>query len=233
MEPVEAHFDISHTCEWVTGFRAIEGGFRIELASDLISSPFSCDGILQTSVTIGAFPPGSYRVELARPQNEGGTVMATREFQVLPDIPAYPASRPTPLPDYSGFYLSPEEPRTGMTIIQARIPEVPGVTPPTESIAGIWYRYNDDGTPAWLWVDATAGLNFFNTYTGTVTRFDTTNVSAPAWQRQVAGTPVGTITINFQGLDQPARVSAVINGETIEISLQRFRWLRSAWPEVK
>jgi hypothetical protein len=234
LEPVEAHFELESGCEWISGFRVIEGGFRIELARDESIDPFVCDGIVLGSVTIGAFPPGSYRVELASPEDEGGAVLGTAEFHVRPGFPDFPASKPAALPDQSGFWTSPnEEPRTGISIIQSRIPGVPGVTPPIDAIAGIWYRYNDDGSPAWLWVDATSSGIGSSSYTGTVTRYDVTNVGAPPWQRVVAGTSVGTIAVSFGGLDQPAHVTAVIDGETIEFSLQRFRWLRSAWPEVQ
>jgi hypothetical protein len=71
LEPVEAHFSYVDGCQYVSGFRVVDGGFRIELSNN-DSNPISCDSISTGSVTIGAFPPGSYRSSSRGPNPRAG-----------------------------------------------------------------------------------------------------------------------------------------------------------------
>jgi len=99
---------------------------------------------------------------------------------------------------------------------------------PLDAIAGIWYRYNDDGSPVWLWVDATSsgGSSF---YAGTVTRYDVTNVGAPAWSIALPSLPMNFARVEspFMSAIEPAaaatygclRIFASTEAETVALPL--------------
>ncbi len=220
MEPIDAYFNIAVGCEWVSGFRIVDNALRIEVASDF-SNPFVCDAIDATGLTIGAFPPGNYRLELARPSGEGGAVVAHNEFVVR--AATVPGSFRQYWPDRSGLWYSPQEdPRTGMSLVHAADPD------DRSALTGIWYRYDDAGQAVWYIVEASGG--FGRTYRGNVYEYVATNPSAPDWQRQVDATPIGTIQIAFgSSLDRPARVDAVVNGQAQVFQIERLRWQRSTW----
>ena len=97
------------------------------------------------------------------------------------------------------------------------------------AITAVWYRFEGTGAPVWYIVEANAystGRNF----TGSVYEYSAANPTSPGWQRTVNSAPIGSIVINFDGLDSPARVDATVNGANLAFSLQRLRWQRSAWP---
>lgn len=220
MEPIDAKFDIAVGCEWVTGFRIVDNALRIEVASDF-SNPFVCDAIEASGLTIGALPPGNYRLELARPSAEGGAVVAHNEFVVR--AATAPSSFRQYWPDLSGLWYSPQEdPRTGMSIVHAADPD------DRSALTGIWYRYDATGQAVWYIIEASGGSG--RTYRGNVYEYAATNPTAPAWQRQVGATPIGTIQISFgSSLDRPARVDAVVNGQAQVFQIERLRWQRSSW----
>ena len=82
----------------------------------------------------------------------------------------------------------------------------------------------------WYWVEGHESGSPYR-FTGNVYAYSVTNAAAPGWQRAVAATPIGTITISFQPPDQPTRMVANIGAENIELTPHRLRWLRSAWPD--
>lgn len=199
----------------------VDSALRVELASDF-SSPMNCDCIGQMGLTIGAFPPGNYRLELARPVGEGGAVVASKEFVVRA------AEAPSAFrhlgPDRSGLWYSPQDdPRTGMSLVHAADPAG------RSSITGIWFRYDAIGRAVWYIIEASGGYS----YRGNVYEYAATNPTAPARQRQVDATPVGTIQISFGSwLDHPARVDVVVNAQAQLFQLERLRWQRSAWIDI-
>mgnify|MGYP003556186601 FL=1 len=220
MEPIDAYFTIAGGCEWVTGFRIVDNALRVELASDF-SSPMNCDGIETAGLTIGAFPPGNYRLELARPVGEGGAVVASNEFVVRPA--EAPSAFRQIWPDRSGLWYSPQDdPRTGMSLVHAADPAG------RSALTGIWYRYDATGRAVWYIIEASGGTGY--SYRGNVYEYAATNPTAPAWQRQVDATPVGTIQISFGSWqDRHTRVDAVVNGQAQVFQIERLRWQRSAW----
>lgn len=226
MEPVHATFNLTDGCSFVSGVRPENGGFTITVRREP-ENPFNCDSIVQADVTIGAFPPGTYTVRLARPPSEGGEVYASTEFVVSP--PGQTRLR-NQLADYSGLWTSPEQqPSTGIDLINSYERISPGVG--RNLLSGIWYFYDSTGRPIWYFIEANNTASAFGRqFQGSVYEYRATNPVAADFQRAVAGSRVGSIEIGFGPLDDAARMIVVLNGVEKQFRLQRFRWTRAAWP---
>ena len=81
-EPLTMVFDYIESCETIAGFRPIAGGFRVELAGRL--DFIYCDSVTVDRLSIGAYPPGTYRIELANTDASGGEALGTLDVVVRP-----------------------------------------------------------------------------------------------------------------------------------------------------
>ena len=226
LEPVSAQFFLTEGCEVVDAVRPVDGGFAIVLRRTDVD-PFLCDAIAYPKLTLGAFAPGSYTLKVVYRAEDGGAEQARTQFAVSP---ATLATVLTPWTDLSGIWsATDEEPNTALALIHTLDRDAAGLL--RDAVVGIWYTYDDAGAPAWYYIEAnTDGANFGTRMVGTVSRYRSTNPTAPGFQRTAVGEAVGTIQLKVFDADNPDSISGTLNGRPFDIRIERFRWTRSAWP---
>lgn len=227
LEPVHVSLSIIDTCEFVTGVVPTAGGFDV-LVRQEFANPASCDSLIEAEVTLGSLAPGHYRLRAVPAADPSQAPLSTLEFDVSPQPPT--ALLRDYVPDYSGIWNSPDqEPYTAIDFINSF--DQTGPTTARSGLSGLWYTYDATGRPIWYFIEANnQGAGFGRLFVGGVFEYRPADPSLPAFARTIAGTRVGDIQIRFGYLDTPAQVTATINGVPREFRLQRFRWLRWAWP---
>lgn len=171
---------------------------------------------ITADVRLGAFPQGSYRVELFAGSDTSAAPIERLSFtvQALVEPAVFPP--PTrPLADYSGLWWTPSEAGWGISLTQN----------PTGGIFGTWYVYDASGRPEWYTFQG-GGWTTFTTRTFTIYRNSGPFVSASSFDpRLVTITPVGSATFDFAirpGLEGKAVFSYTLNGVSGAKTLERF-----------
>lgn len=195
---------------------------RVSAAANVIrvtQSPNACfaPGAQRiVDIRLGAFPVGSYRVELYASPQPTGTPAESLAFEVTsrPEVAVFPP--PTrPLTDYTGMWWTPSESGWGLSLVQS----------PTHVIFGTWYVYGAAGQPEWFTLQEGRWVNF-TTWTANVYRTSGPWVGASVFDaRLVTIAPVGTATFDFAvqpGLEGKARFNYTLNGVSATKSIQRL-----------
>ena len=211
-----------NSCEGVRGVEAIDGGFRINIQTPTTGLP--CDDLGFTSFTLGAFPPGTYRLT-----TRITCIDCTPSVFDEPGVTTFTVTAATastapfddrPSVDLSGIWTTPSEPFTGFTFMQARGFDAQGR--PDSSLTGIWYDYS--GTqPTWTLLLSGQGSSqvFRAVPSGTGTN-RTIALVAVGTARIVSRAPMG----GFENW----HLVGTIDGREFDYPLERFRWTRAAWP---
>jgi hypothetical protein len=156
---------------------------------------------MTVDIRLGAFPEGSYRVELyAGPQS--GTPIERLSFDVrgLAEPAVFPPFT-RPLTSYGGLWYTPSESGWGISLTQGN----------GTLIFGTWYVYDANNRPEWFTFQEGRWTSF-TTWTANVYRssgpFLARRSSDP---RLVTITPVGTATFDFaiRPGSRAARCSAI------------------------
>lgn len=216
LEPITLSFERIISCEKVLGVVPVNGGFRVELE---FRDGF-CDDPGQDEFVLGAFAPGTYRVELARPAGQGGGIVDAATITVGPASVQRDTERSRN--DWSGLWFSATDaPSTGMQVVHTRVSPTSLAT----SLTAFLYTYDSSGAPAW-YVIVAQETGVSRVFRGDVLRF--ARGSAPA--TGVANQMVGNAVITFGTLEDNARLAGSIQGAGFEARMERLRWVRPAWP---
>lgn len=135
-------------CERVRGVEAVDGGFRVNIQTPTTGLP--CDDLYVTTLTLGAFPPGTYRLTTRVTCNDcSPPVFDEPQVTTITVTPAAASSTPgddIPSVDLSGIWTTASEPFTGFAFIASGGVDTQGRR--TGGITGLWYDYS--GTqPTW------------------------------------------------------------------------------------
>ncbi|HET7843528.1 MAG TPA: hypothetical protein VFL14_05215 [Xanthomonadales bacterium] len=213
---------ILNGCERLRGVEPIDGGFRVNIQAR--TTGMQCDDLTPFSFTLGAFPPGTYRITTRITCNDCSPPV----FDEPPDTtitvaPAPASSAPLddiPVQDLSGVWTAASEPYTGFTFIASAGLDAQGRR--NGRITGLWYDYS--GTqPTW-------SVILLDGPTGPIMRAVPSGTGA---NRTVTFVPVGTATLAsnaMRPLATPWRLTGTIDGRPFDLMLERFRWTRYAWP---
>ena len=218
LESVTAVIDLN-VCDAVAGFRM--GNRALEIVATHVDG--WCDYDIPRDVAIGSFPPGEYLVRVVRPE---GAVLSEKSLVVGPgrgNPPNFAYAR-----DLSGVWANPdEEPGTAIVFFNSadRLPD--GTQ--RNGLTGIWYRYDANGQPVWYLLELNADAVFWSTYTGNVRRYTATNPGEFAFTQTIAGTSIGTVTIDEEPMSGLPRLRGTVDGRAVDVSLRPFRWTRNAW----
>jgi hypothetical protein len=208
-------------CEQVLGVEPTNGGLRVVIR--VRGSGATCGSTAPLDLTLGAFPPGTYRLQtrlvgddFSPPFDEPDTItftVSTGPSSTAPgdDLPSI---------DLSGVWTTPSEPYTGFFFIEAGALDAQGRR--RGSFTGIWYDYS--GAQA-TWTLLLSGLG-----TSQIFRPIPTGTGA---NRTVTFAPVGTARIvSRAGMGGPESwyLRGTIDGRDFDYPLERFRWTRAAWP---
>ena len=194
---------------------------RVNMVGDTVrvtEAPIACSppGAPATvDIRLGAFPMGSYRVELVqgsddRPVRErlSFAVRGLAEPAIFP-----PPTRP--LTNYTGLWYMPSESGWGISLTQA----------PLYGMFGTWYVYDAANRPEWYTFQEGRWTSF-TTWTATVYRTSGPFLNAPSFNPGlVTIAPVGTATFDFAlrpGLEHRAQFSYTVNGVTGSKSIERL-----------
>lgn len=223
LEFVQVSVDLS-VCERMR-FSAIAPGEgnRNEISLLILRDDFStqCDATIRVPFTIGAFPPGFYRVRTVT-DGDPPFIDAGTEFRVTAGPTAGGASANLPQTDLSGIWTAASEPFTGFAFIhssavtgQARV----------DRVTGLWFDYSNS-TATWteLLLDS-AGTP--NNYAGQIVRAVPTGTGA---SRSIALVPIGTASLTRLGDSDDWRLAGTLEGRAFDLPLQRFRYTRAAFP---
>lgn len=228
LEYVQVYVNVIASCEDVRfeGFSAGNGNQgTITLFVDRIASGLQCDDVDSFSFTLGAFPPGTYRLQtVVAGSGLPRTVDGEVDFTVTPGTTTA-IRRDRPQEDVSGVWTSVAEPFTGFTFINSgAFLQAPDGVARANRVTGLWYDYSGT-TPTWttLLLDSVGNPNI---YSGQVTRAVPTGVGP---ERTVAFTTVGTATLR-RSSPTTWRIDGTIDGRTFNLPLERFRYTRAAWP---
>lgn len=216
-----------NSCERLRGVEAADGGFRIDIQA--LASGLPCDDLGTQTFTLGAFPPGTYRITTRITCNDCSPPVFDEPGATTITVSPAPASNSPggdrPDEDLSGIWTAASEPYTGFAFIASGGVDAQGRR--TGGITGLWYDYS--GTqPTWTVLLLAGGGEFGGT--GQIVRAVPTGTGA---SRTVAFVPVGTATLSsgiMTNLERPRRLTGSIDGRAFDLMLERFRWTRSAWP---
>ena len=224
LEMIQVTTEVYLDCEQM-GFAGFEPGpsgrsdMVIGFSRDTDGSP--CNQPTIVTFTIGAVPPGAYRVRSkvgsieSTPPSYDGSV----EFLVT-NAPAAPLREDNlPTEDLSGIWTATTEPFTGFAFINSG---GTGAQGRTSRVTGLWYDYS--GTQATWTVLLLDGGNA--SYTGQVVRSVPTG-TGPG--RTVAFTSLGNATLSRIGSSTRWRLAGTIDGRAVDLTLERFGYTRSAW----
>ena len=219
MEFVTSQLSLT-SCERVVGVLPVAGGFRIAIDSELPGP--RCDALGVIDITLGAFPPGTYRVSTA--VTFPGTPPTSFEdgsttFVVSPGVTSTTAGDDITQADLSGIWTTPNEPYTGFALIHS---DGMGTMGRRGRVTGLWYDYS--GTqPTWtlLLLD---GSQFI--FTGSVVQPVATGTGAT---RTITQPAVGTARLDVDG-NGNVRLRGNVEQRAFDFPLERFRWPRAAWP---
>lgn len=229
LEFVQVTVDVIASCEDVRfrGFGAGDGNQgTITLFVDRFAGGVQCDDGDRFTLTLGAFPPGTYRLQTVVGNTVSPPVVDGQlDFVVTPGTTtAIPRDRPQE--DLSGVWVTAAEPFTGFTFINSgAFVQFPDGVGRANRVTGLWYDYSG-GTPTWttLLLDS---VNNPDIYSGQVTRAVPAGVGP---ERTVTFTAVGTATLRRNGTGW--RIDGSIDGRTFNFPLERFRHTRVAWPAL-
>lgn len=144
---------------------------------------------------LGAFPAGSYQVEVVKRSNAGAlTSIAASSFTVAA------RSGNAPRTNYSDLYFNPAESGWGLNVQQH----------PSDKIFATWFVYGLDNRPTWYVIpDGTWTSD--QQYTGKVYRTRGPDFQAPVWTPGLVQViEVGTATLQF------TKYNAVLLSYTID-----------------
>lgn len=222
MEFVHLRTSINGECETVQGIDTVEGGFRVVFK--LTELGIRCDTIEELDITLGAFPPGTYRISTRvnciscsppffdEPQ--------TLTFTVAPGVASAIPGDDRPQSDLSGLWTTPNDAFTGFAFVHSGGIGAQGRR--NSRVTGLWYDYS--GTqPTW-------SLLLLDDGAGQVVRAAPTGSGA---SRTIALVPIGTATLTrgpASNPNHPLRLVGTIDGRSFDLPLERFRWTRAAWP---
>jgi hypothetical protein len=196
------------SCTFVPSTVQVSQSSNVIRVTQWLNNCFSPGTPQVADVRLGAFPAGSYRVELyATPDAAAAGPAETLAFEVRdpPQIAIFPPP-PRPLTDYSGLWYNPADPGWGISLHQG----------PTHAMFGLLFAYDGANQPEWYslqsgrWTSST-------TWTAVVFRTTGTSFAASVFrQAPLQYTGVGTATLDFT--QAPAVGSAIfsytINGHT-------------------
>lgn len=225
MEFVQVQIATIASCERV-GFYGFQTGQQqgdIVIGVGRDGSGLQCDDLdANATLTIGAFPPGAYRIRTLVGSVDSTPPSYDGELSfVVTAGPTSPAPRDDrPIEDLSGIWVAPAEAFTGFAFINSGGVNAQGRA---NRVTGLWYDYTAT-TPTWtvLLLDG-AG----NSYSGQVTRAIPTGAGAA---RTVAFTPVGNATLTRISDGDTWRLAGTVDGRPIDLTLNRFRYVSAAWP---
>lgn len=219
LEPVRLTLAVPPVCQRIDSVRPIEGGFRVVKVR---RSGGTCGNPPVTQdITLGAFAPGAYRIELALLTPEGATVEESATLIVRPPSTTAPAPDASAAADLSGLWYSPNDaPSTGLSLIHAQNPSAQG-RQGTDVVTALWYLYDGAGAPLWYVIVAEGAAGA--TLTGTVLVFDGAGA-------QPGSNRVGTATLTFDLGSSTGRLQAQVGARTFNLRIERFRWPIRAWP---
>ena len=192
---------------------------RVDMVGDTVrvtEAPIACSppGAPATvDIRLGAFPTGSYRVELVLGhlgvrERLAFTVRGVVEPAIFP-----PPTRP--LTNYTGLWYTPSESGWGISLTQH----------PKGGIFGTWYVYDASNRAEWYTFQEGRWTSF-TTWTATAYRTSGPFVNAPSFNPSlVTIVPVGTVTFDFAirpGLENKAQFSYSVNGLSGTKSIERL-----------
>jgi hypothetical protein len=209
-------------CERIRGVEATNGGFRINIDARDVGTP--CDDLGVTSFTLGAFPPGTYSLSTRVTCNDcSPPVFDEPPVTTVTVSPAPAPNNPlldSPVVDLSGIWTARGEPYTGFAFIASGGVDAQGNL--TTGLTGLWYDYSG-AQPTWT-------ILLLGGSSGQIVRAVPTGTGA---NRTVELVPVGTATLSdnvMTSLETPRRLTGTIDGRAFDLTLDRFRWTRAAWP---
>lgn len=224
MEFVELRSDLGGECERLRNVEPVAGGFRVNIT--LLSLGLRCDEILPGALdfTLGAFAPGTYRVttrinciDCSPPTFDEPTFTT---FTVSPGVASPVAGDDYTQVDLSGIWTTPSQAFTGFAFVHS---DGLGANGRTARVTGLWYDYGSAGQPTWslLLLDGTPFR-----LAGQVVRAVPTGTGA---NRTIALTTIGSATLALDAAGS-YRLQGSVDQRGFDLTLERFRWTRSAWP---
>ena len=192
---------------------------RVDMVGDTVrvtEAPIACSppGAPATvDIRLGAFPTGSYRVELVLGhlgvrERLSFSVRGVAEPAIFP-----PPTRP--LTNYTGLWYTPSESGWGISLTQA----------PLHGMFGTWYVYDAANRPEWFTFQDGRWTSF-TTWTATVYRTSGPFLNGPSFAASlVTIAPVGTATFDFAlrpGLEHRAQFTYTVNGVSGSKSIERL-----------
>ena len=223
------HVDLSvSNCDYVRGVELIEGGLRILVRSD-DRNPISCDEFLISRVALGAFAPGSYRVEARRSFATGAPTeeMELARFVVAPGPASNVPNDDFPREDLSGVWTSPTQPSTGLFLVHSLggLTNSPVGLRRAELLTGFWAVFESSGAPTWYLLEMERSLATGRFFEGTVVRYV---ASGSDTARIVTPSVVGSVS--FEPTTTRRRMRINLGAQALDFDIQPLRWSRAAWP---
>ena len=209
-------------CERLRGVEVVDGGFRINI--EALTTGLTCDEVLPLTLTLGAFAPGFYRVTTRISCNICSPPVFDEpqqsSFTVSAGVASTVAGDDRPQSELSGIWTSPSEPFTGFAFIHS---DGVGATGRSARVTGLWYDYGATGQVAWtlLLLDGTPFR-----LTGQVVRALPTGTGT---SRTIVLSPVGNATLVLAP-SGGYRLSGNVEQRVFDFPIERFRWVRAAWP---
>ncbi|HVJ61990.1 MAG TPA: hypothetical protein VM555_04685 [Tahibacter sp.] len=200
-----------------TDVRASGNTIRVTLEREIATT---CEANLPDQpyeIQLGAFPVGSYTVEVVRPPETTPGERVT--FDVLPNAHTTqypPVARP--IADYSGLWWSPSESGWGLSLQQSVLGGV---------LFGALYVFDAGGQPQWYTLQGGSWSNV-TTWQGSVVRNGGPAWAAPRYDAGAVTTQiVGVAGIDFRRrADRPgqAELRYTIDGVTVTKTIARVRF---------
>jgi len=199
----------------------VPSSVRVDMAGDtvrvaqVLNACFAPGTPMTVDLRLGAFPEGSYRVELY-PGAVGSGTPERLAFVVRGLVEPAVFPPPTfPLTTYTGLWYTPSESGWGISLTQS----------PTYGLFGTWYVYDAANRPEWYTFQEGRWTSFTK-WTATVYRTSGPFVGSVAFDpRLVTITPVGTVTFDFEvrpGLETRAQFTYTVNGLSGRKSIERL-----------
>ena len=224
------HIDVpTSNCDQIRGVDLIEGGLRVQKRTD-DRNPFVCDSFGTDRIALGAFAPGTYRVELRQTYATGAAAVLREltQFVVLPGTSSQILNDFQPRVDYSGVWTSPTEPSTGLFLVHSfgALASEPLGLRPVELLTGFWAVFDSSGAPTWYLLAMEKSFATVGRFVGTAVRY---TASGSGTSRVVVPSTAGTVTFDpTQTTGNTVRVN--VSGQEFVFDIERFRWTRAAWP---
>jgi len=223
------HLDLPvSNCDSIRGVELIDGGLRVLVRYD-DRNPIVCDELLISRVALGAFPPGTYRVEVRRTYVTGAPTVQEElaSFVVLPGPASTVPNDDFPREDLSGVWTSPTQPSTGLFLVHSLgdLRASPVGMRRAELLTGFWAVFDESGSPTWYLLEMERSFATGRFFEGTVVRYVATGSGA---SRVVTPSVVGTVS--FEPTTTRRRMRINLGAQALDFDIQPLRWNRAAWP---